>query len=148
MPSDVKTPAGTPPNSPPEKPKFRTVLGLASPSKPSFAALHSPDEHSVTPPRPGPDAVATANQRRKGSKAKPDRNGAADDAFFEVLDPKQASPANLKNEPLPTRRAPLRMDAQDGPWSVSVAEHPHDKRLYTLYIKSELYCALRPMYPF
>lgn len=35
-----------------------------------------------------------------------------------------------------SRRPPVRMDAQDGPWSVSVAETPHDVRSYSLYIKS------------
>ncbi|KIM82335.1 hypothetical protein PILCRDRAFT_71075 [Piloderma croceum F 1598] len=35
-----------------------------------------------------------------------------------------------------SRRPPVRMDAQDGPWSVSVAETPHDARSYSLYIKT------------
>ncbi|KAF9017976.1 kinase-like protein [Hymenopellis radicata] len=34
------------------------------------------------------------------------------------------------------RRAPVRIDAEDGPWSVSVAESPHDTRSYSLYIKT------------
>ncbi|KIY66897.1 hypothetical protein CYLTODRAFT_397962 [Cylindrobasidium torrendii FP15055 ss-10] len=34
------------------------------------------------------------------------------------------------------RRAPMRMDAEDGPWTVSVAESPHDTRSYSLYIKT------------
>ncbi|KAF8527446.1 hypothetical protein BU17DRAFT_39852 [Hysterangium stoloniferum] len=33
-------------------------------------------------------------------------------------------------------RKPLRMDAQDGPWSVSVAENPHDSKTYTIYIQT------------
>jgi hypothetical protein len=33
-------------------------------------------------------------------------------------------------------RPPVRMDAQDGPWSISVAETPHDAQSYSLYIKS------------
>lgn len=43
----------------------------------------------------------------------------------------------LKNhqDTVPSRR-PVRID-QDGPWSVSVAESPHDSRSYSLYIKSE-----------
>ncbi|KAE9393751.1 hypothetical protein BT96DRAFT_799177, partial [Gymnopus androsaceus JB14] len=36
----------------------------------------------------------------------------------------------------PSRRGPVRID-QDGPWSVSVAESPHDSRSYSLYIKSK-----------
>ncbi|KAK7063688.1 hypothetical protein R3P38DRAFT_2674852 [Favolaschia claudopus] len=35
-----------------------------------------------------------------------------------------------------SRRPPVRMNAQDGPWSVSVAETPHDARSYSLYIKT------------
>ncbi|THU96880.1 hypothetical protein K435DRAFT_858139 [Dendrothele bispora CBS 962.96] len=35
----------------------------------------------------------------------------------------------------PPRRAPVRVD-HDGPWSVSVAESPHDPRSYCLYIKT------------
>ncbi|KAJ6601190.1 hypothetical protein DFH09DRAFT_900600 [Mycena vulgaris] len=34
------------------------------------------------------------------------------------------------------RRPPVRMNAQDGPWSVSVAETPNDARSYSLYIKT------------
>ncbi|KAG2022568.1 AGC/NDR protein kinase [Coprinopsis cinerea AmutBmut pab1-1] len=34
------------------------------------------------------------------------------------------------------RRQPVRLDGQDGPWSVSVAETPHDSRSYSLYIKT------------
>ncbi|KXN84985.1 hypothetical protein AN958_11830 [Leucoagaricus sp. SymC.cos] len=34
------------------------------------------------------------------------------------------------------RRAAVRIETQDGPWSVSVAETPHDPRSYCLYIKT------------
>lgn len=37
----------------------------------------------------------------------------------------------------PIRRPPVRIDAQEGPWSVSVAETPHDAHSYSIYIKSE-----------
>lgn len=37
----------------------------------------------------------------------------------------------------PIRRPPVRIDAQDGPWSISVAETPHDAHSYSIYIKSE-----------
>jgi hypothetical protein len=37
----------------------------------------------------------------------------------------------------PVRRPPVRIDAQEGPWSVSVAETPHDAHSYSIYIKSE-----------
>lgn len=34
------------------------------------------------------------------------------------------------------RRQVLRVDAQDGPWTVSVAENPHHPSSYTLYVKT------------
>ncbi|CAA7264912.1 unnamed protein product [Cyclocybe aegerita] len=40
------------------------------------------------------------------------------------------------NLPSSSRRAPVRMDTQDGPWSVSVAETPDDARSYSLYVKT------------
>ncbi|THH18633.1 hypothetical protein EW146_g2400 [Bondarzewia mesenterica] len=39
-------------------------------------------------------------------------------------------------QPRPARRPVLRMDAQDGPWTVSVAENPHDPASYSLYVKT------------
>lgn len=119
------------------KAKFRNVLGLASPTRPSFADQLPPQRlstvsSSAAAASPRRSADAAGSQRRKKAK----QVVAVDDSFFEVVDPKQADPDSVLREPLPTRRAPLRMDAQDGPWSVSVADHPHDKRSYTLYIKS------------
>lgn len=38
-----------------------------------------------------------------------------------------------------SRRKPLRMDAQDGPWSISVAENPHNTKTYTIYVQSRFY---------
>ncbi|OCH89725.1 hypothetical protein OBBRIDRAFT_813044 [Obba rivulosa] len=35
-----------------------------------------------------------------------------------------------------TRRIPFRVDGQDGPWTVSVAETPHDSTSYSLYIRT------------
>lgn len=50
-------------------------------------------------------------------------------------------PAITKNrntpQSMPTQRH-LRVEGQDGPWSVSVAETPNDAQSYTLYIKSRL----------
>ena len=44
--------------------------------------------------------------------------------------------ATQERQPRPARRQVLRVDAQDGPWTVSVAENHHPSS-YTLYIKSE-----------
>ncbi len=48
--------------------------------------------------------------------------------------------AAQERQPRPARRQVLRVDAQDGPWTVSVAENPHRPHRpssYTLYVKSE-----------
>jgi hypothetical protein len=57
------------------------------------------------------------------------------------------------NLPSSSRRGPVRMDTQDGPWSVSVAETPYDSHSYSLYIKSKhlfflpwIYGMARPFY--
>ncbi|EMD32664.1 hypothetical protein CERSUDRAFT_118690 [Gelatoporia subvermispora B] len=43
----------------------------------------------------------------------------------------------MKNpQPVVSRRVPFRVDGQDGPWAVSVAETPHDSTSYSLYIKT------------
>lgn len=44
---------------------------------------------------------------------------------------------NLDNTPFRSR-PPVRMDAEDGPWSVSVAELAHEPNSYNLYIRSAL----------
>jgi hypothetical protein len=118
---------------------FRSVLGLAPASpKISSAPLSPGSKNAESAP-----SSSTTKRKKTASRSVP-----ADDAFFEVPDPKTpivAEDNNLKGS-LPSRRAPLRMDAQDGPWSISVADHPHDARSYTLYIKSKLfiiYCTSR-----
>ncbi|VDC04172.1 unnamed protein product [Peniophora sp. CBMAI 1063] len=44
-------------------------------------------------------------------------------------------PSTADNEMRRTRGQILRMDAQDGPWAISVAENPHDAT-YTCYVKT------------
>ena len=48
-------------------------------------------------------------------------------------------PDSIMRPSASSRRTPLRMDAQDGPWSVSVAESPHDLKTYSLYVKSSCF---------
>ncbi|KAF8523220.1 hypothetical protein JB92DRAFT_3110191 [Gautieria morchelliformis] len=50
--------------------------------------------------------------------------------------PSAAPSASLAPMQYPARRKVLRMDAQDGPWSVSVAENPHDAKTYSIYIQT------------
>jgi hypothetical protein len=51
--------------------------------------------------------------------------------------PLPAMTATPERRSRPSRRQVLRVDAQDGPWTVSVAENPHHPSSYTLYVKSE-----------
>ncbi|KAH8987732.1 kinase-like protein [Lactarius hatsudake] len=44
--------------------------------------------------------------------------------------------ATQERQTRPPRRQVLRVDAQDGPWTVSVAENPHHPSSYTLYVKT------------
>lgn len=47
--------------------------------------------------------------------------------------------------PRAMRRHPLRIDVQEGPWTISVAETPHDARSYSIYIKSAfIFATLTP----
>ncbi|KAI0082131.1 hypothetical protein K474DRAFT_1586259 [Panus rudis PR-1116 ss-1] len=39
-------------------------------------------------------------------------------------------------QPVLPRRMPFRLDGQDGPWTISVAETPHDASSYSIYIKT------------
>lgn len=45
-------------------------------------------------------------------------------------------------------RPPVRMDAEGGPWSISVAETPHDSRSFSLYVKSMCFPVHRVPYCF
>ncbi|THH01216.1 hypothetical protein EW026_g1445 [Hermanssonia centrifuga] len=38
--------------------------------------------------------------------------------------------------PIPSRRGPVRVEGQDGPWTISVAETPHDTSSYSLYVRT------------
>jgi serum/glucocorticoid-regulated kinase 2 len=132
------------------KKKFKTVLGLGNPV---FNDDTIGRGHEVGQPRRpnyltrrSTDAARSYNKKKR--KQRHDRSGVTDTSFFEpdaIIIPSTAE----NNTPIPSvenmkpldmntsRRPPVRMDAQDGPWSVSVAETPHDARSYSLYIKSE-----------
>lgn len=91
----------------------------------------------------------TRNYSFRRKKNGSDRFGVSNISFFErestptdqqpvidlTIDDMKAIDTNIPHAS--TRRPPLRMDNEDGPWSVSVAESPYDPRSYSLYIKSE-----------
>lgn len=88
---------------------------------------------------------------KKKHKSRNERASVTDASFFQPeVDPALPSdtaqakldcPAMTKALEVPQERASrrklARMEAQEGPWSVSVADTPYDKNSYSIYIKSE-----------
>ncbi|KIK71670.1 hypothetical protein GYMLUDRAFT_66785 [Collybiopsis luxurians FD-317 M1] len=78
---------------------------------------------------------------KKVNKSKPKGKGRSSISTLTFEEPESTvfiDREMLKNSHMdtaPTRRGLVRID-QDGPWSVSVAESPHDARSYSLYIKT------------
>ena len=109
--------------------KFRTVLGLSALTS---HADHHANEHQHT--QDHPLLLTKTTLRRKISKQKVANNP----DFFTQDRPSTSTSAmpSVKHELSTLRTRPTRQPAaQDGPWSVSVAEA--GPRSYTIYIKSE-----------
>lgn len=153
MPSVVRAAEPQTPHPTASKKKFRTVLGLRAVFKESAAPINTHpstvgrNSHFLTR-----KSIDTARSYRQRRKHRANRSSVTDVSFFEhdaveiaPNDDNEPEPPiafeNMKNldasRGRPSRRPPVRMDAQDGPWSVSVAETPHDACSYSLYIKSE-----------
>lgn len=127
----------------------KTVLGPVSPSPKDTAGdtVATGGQKSKRPSTFARQSFDTAKRSYK-KRNRQDRTSIAETDIFE---PDAIVIASSDENPIPTienkmkavngngtfRRPPVRMDAQDGPWSVSVAETPHDARSYSLYIKSE-----------
>jgi len=138
----------------PAKKKFRTVLGAVFKDSDSDTQVTPTAAvgRNVTFARKSIDTARSYNYRRKH---RTDRSSVADTSFFQpkstnntahshnqapVIDTSDNMKTFDTTRPRPSsRRPPVRMDAQDGPWSISVAETPHDSRSYSLYIKSEFF---------
>ncbi|CCM07178.1 uncharacterized protein FIBRA_09519 [Fibroporia radiculosa] len=114
--------------------RFRTVLGLGAihrgfdpaSTRPTNPAL----SHSLT--RRSVDTI-TGNNLDLGHSR--DRSSiVVDSSFFD------RELSTMKNsteiQSMPTRRIPFRIDNQDGPWTISVAEMPHDPSSYSIYVKT------------
>ena len=131
--------------SPPKKSGPRTVLGISN------ILFHRPDN---SPVRSQPALTKPTVAARRSLSTRRRRNPRADTqnintlSFLEFdstihIENTPPSPsispmtAAQERQPRPTRRQVLRVDAQDGPWTVSVAENPHRPSSYTLYVKSE-----------
>lgn len=136
------------------KKNFKTVLG--------FSALSFKDVNPIRG-RPSVDtyrptaraSVDTSRSYQYDRKSRVERSSITDLSLF---DSRNSSPHNehaphnnsvrsMNIDAVPsrsTRRPPVRIDAQEGPWSISVAETPHDARSYSIYIKSESHPSLHP----
>jgi len=131
--------------SPPKKSGPRTVLGISN------ILFHRSDN---SPVRSQPALTKPTVAARRSLSTRRRRNPRADTqnintlSFLEFdstihIENTPPSPsispmtAAQERQPRPTRRQVLRVDAQDGPWTVSVAENPHRPSSYTLYVKSE-----------
>jgi hypothetical protein len=129
----------------PKKTGPRTVLGISN------ILFHRPD-NSPVPSQPALTKPPVAARRSLSTRRR--RNPRADTqnintlSFLEFdstihVENTPPSPsisamtAAQERQPRPARRQVLRVDAQDGPWTVSVAENPHRPSSYTLYVKSE-----------
>lgn len=122
--------------------KFRTVLGVFKDQDhtPAAATLGRGSRQSIDTPR-------SYTGRRK-HRVDPSHSSVTEISFFQAdrtTVPTDQPPVidlasydmDIPRTQSAHRRPPVRMDAQDGPWSVSVAETPHDSRAYSLYIKSK-----------
>ncbi|KAF8555140.1 hypothetical protein OG21DRAFT_948454 [Imleria badia] len=128
------------------KKNLKTVLGLGALSFKDVNPIRG--RPSVDTYRPSARAsVDTSRSFQYDRKSRVERSSITDLTFFESRNsphnehaPHNNSVRSMKNlDAAPsrsTRRPPVRIDAQEGPWSISVAETPHDARSYSIYIKT------------
>ncbi|KAF8899335.1 kinase-like domain-containing protein, partial [Infundibulicybe gibba] len=120
---------------PPNK-KFRTVLGFGplfkdTDPRPTFTRNSADTARSYSyHKKPRPSIASSTFFRPQQGNIQSQNTPAVDPAPSENMTVESAVHSH------PARRPPMRMDTQDGPWSVSVAETPHDARSYSLYIKT------------
>ncbi|KAF8131552.1 hypothetical protein EV363DRAFT_1583811 [Boletus edulis] len=132
------------------KKNFKTVLGFGALSFKDVNLIRGRSSVDTFRPRE-PSARASVDTSRSyhyDRKSGVERSSITDLAFFESRNPSphnQHAPHNnsvrsMKNlDAAPSRsmrRPPFRIDAQEGPWSISVAETPHEARSYSIYIKT------------
>ena len=127
--------------SPSKKTGPRTVLGISN------ILFHRPDNSPVrSQPPPAAARRSLSTRRRRNPRAETQNINTLSFLEFDStihIENTPPSPsisamtAAQERQARPARRQVLRVDAQDGPWTVSVAENPHRPSSYTLYVKSE-----------
>lgn len=145
--SALRVASPTPSSEP--KTKLKSVLGFAASGTPKDldrlpGSLASNGNGRLTQSysRRSVDTVSSYQAQRS---TKGDRSSVAESLLFEddAVEIARAAdvPGSMKNgiapRSMPSRRIPQRGDKQEGLWSISVAETPHDATSYSLYIKSE-----------
>ncbi|KAG0694052.1 hypothetical protein DFH29DRAFT_1006691 [Suillus ampliporus] len=139
----------------PSKKNFKSVLGFGS-----FNRSRSSVDSYLPRQPPSRVSIDTTRSFQYKRKSRQDRASVTDlssDSLSSSPHAHQQHSQNHKHDPnnsvrsmksidaahtRPIRRQPVRIDAQEGPWSVSVAETPHDAHSYSIYIKSESHSSL------
>ena len=131
------------PSSPKKRRSPRTVLGFSNLllQRPNNIQLIS----DVDLPKPPASTRSSSSSTRRRRKARGELASVTTLSFFEPdttvhvenTPPSPTMTATQERQTRPPRRQVLRVDAQDGPWTVSVAENPHRPSSYTLYVKSK-----------
>jgi serum/glucocorticoid-regulated kinase 2 len=135
------------------KSRFKTVLGFSTSSRNSSDTDTQATRTEIRNSAFTRQSIDTARSYTSRRKNRADRGSVTNISFFRPVDNTTAgnqTPVvdltldlvnnmtieNTLSNPS-GMRPPVRMDAQEGPWSISVAETPHDAQSYSLYIKSE-----------
>ncbi|KAG1800449.1 uncharacterized protein HD556DRAFT_1230269 [Suillus plorans] len=131
------------------KKNFKSVLGFGSFNR----SRSSVDSYLPRQPtsRVSIDTTRSFQYKRKSRQERASATDASSDSLSSSPHAHQEHSQNHKHDPnntvrsmksidaahtRPLRRPPVRIDAQEGPWSVSVAETPHDVHSYSIYIKT------------
>lgn len=134
------------------KSRFKTVLGFSSISRYSFDTDSQATRPDIRNPAYTRQSIDTTRSYTSRRKKRADRGSVANISFFQPLDNTTVgshtpvvdltldSDNNMTIENTLSNpsgmRPPVRMDAQEGLWIISVAETPHDVQSYSLYIKT------------
>ncbi|KAH9854371.1 hypothetical protein C2E23DRAFT_818469 [Lenzites betulinus] len=135
------------PHQPPPDPprvKFATVFGFASARKdpsPGPFTVRGTDHPSLA--RRSVDIVTGYSVKRRHRR---ERSSVTDSSFFDTLQAQppatthpDATPSSMPGKNIvstPVISARRLHRAEEGPWTISVAETPHDPTSYSLYIKT------------
>ncbi|THH30223.1 hypothetical protein EUX98_g3957 [Antrodiella citrinella] len=134
------------------KPKLKSVLGFGPNSTTPTKSLHPravqrtsalvENQAHLSLARRSIDTITDlqVNKRKKNRTERPSTPEVLSFEHDAVTVSKPAPGADTMKNGSPAqsmpRRMPFRVDGQDGPWAISVAETPHDASSYSLYVKT------------